>query len=96
MERLLYGFDMRTLRPVEVMKQLRHRPVLLIYGGQEITPERCQLVVDALPEADLWIVAGAAHTGAYTAVPQAYLDRGRNIFREEPEMIPARNRMWNA
>ena len=82
MERLVYGFDMRTLRPVEVMKQLRSRPVLLIYGGQEITPERRQLVVDALPGADLWIVAGAAHTGAYTAVPQAYLDRVATFFEK--------------
>ncbi len=82
MERLVYGFDMRTLRPVEVMKQLRSRPVLLIYGGQEMTPERRQLVGDALPEAELWIVAGAAHTGAYTAVPQAYLDKVAAFFEK--------------
>jgi pimeloyl-ACP methyl ester carboxylesterase len=82
MERLLYGYDMRTLRPVEVMKKLRSRPVLLIYGGQEITPERRQLVRDALPEAELWVVPGAAHTGAYTAVPQAYLDKVGTFFEK--------------
>ncbi|MFN7996575.1 MAG: CocE/NonD family hydrolase [Bryobacteraceae bacterium] len=75
MERLLYGYDMRTLRPVDDMKKLRSRPVILIYGSREINGERQALVKDALPDAELWVVPGAAHTGAYTAVPQPYLEK---------------------
>jgi pimeloyl-ACP methyl ester carboxylesterase len=36
MERLLYGYDLRTLRPVDAMKRIPPRPVLLIYGLLEL------------------------------------------------------------
>jgi pimeloyl-ACP methyl ester carboxylesterase len=82
MERVLYGYDMRTLQPVEDMKRLRSRPVLLIYGSREINEERRAMVKDALPDAELWIVQGAAHTGAYTAVPQPYLEKVGAFFEK--------------
>src|ERR1700733_4387085 len=36
MERLLYGYDFRALRPVEKMREIPPRPVLLIYGLKEL------------------------------------------------------------
>jgi len=82
MERLLYGYDMRTLRPVEAMKRIPPRPFLLIYGLKELPEdsERRHLLNQALPNANLWVVPGAAHTGAYTAKPQAYLDKVGAFF----------------
>jgi hypothetical protein len=38
MERVLFGYDMRTLRPVEVMKRIPPRPMLLIYGRLKRDP----------------------------------------------------------
>jgi uncharacterized protein len=82
MERLLYGYDMRTLRPVEAMKRIPPRPFLLIYGLKELPADsdRRRLLNEALPNANLWVVPGAAHTGAYTAEPQAYLDKVGAFF----------------
>ena len=82
MERLIFGYDMRTLRPVEAMKRIPPRPFLLIYGLKELpeTSDRRPLIHDALPNANLWVVPGAAHTGAYTAEPQAYLEKVGAFF----------------
>src|SRR5579863_2489714 len=82
MERLLYGYDMRTLRPVDVLPRLASRPVILIYGSKEMSDERRQLIRAALPSAELWVVPGAAHTGSYTAVPQAYLEKVGAFFEK--------------
>jgi fermentation-respiration switch protein FrsA (DUF1100 family) len=82
MERILYGYDMRTLRPVDVLPKLASRPVILIYGFKEMSAERRQLIRAALPGGDLWVVPGAAHTGSYTAVPQAYLEKVGAFFEK--------------
>ena len=82
MGRILYGYDMRTLRPVDVLPKLASRPVILIYGSKEMSAERRQLIQAALPGAELWVVPGAAHTGAYTAVPQAYLEKVGAFFEK--------------
>ena len=82
MERLLYGYDFRALRPVEKMREIPPRPVLLIYGLKELpaASERRPLLKAALPDAELWVVPGAAHTGAYTAEPQIYLNKVGAFF----------------
>jgi len=82
MERLIYGYDIRTLRPVEAMKKIPPRPFLLIYGSKELPADsdRRRLLNQEMPGANLWVVPGAAHTGAYTATPQAYLDKVAAFF----------------
>lgn len=84
MERLMYGYDFRTLRPVDKMKTIPPRPVLLIYGLKELpeTSERRPLLKAALPDSELWVVPGAAHTGAYTAEPQVYLEKVAAFFEK--------------
>lgn len=82
MEQLMYGYDFRSLRPVDEMKKIPPRPVLLIYGSKEMPPdsERLPLLKAALPKAEIWVVPGAAHTGAYTATPEAYLKKVGAFF----------------
>jgi pimeloyl-ACP methyl ester carboxylesterase len=84
MERVLYGYDMRTLRPVDVMRHIAPQPVLLIYGLLELPAgsERRQQLASALPAAELWVVPGARHTGSYTALPQAYLQKVGGFFEQ--------------
>ena len=82
MERVLYSYDLHDLRPVDAMKRIPPRPVLLIYGLLELPEDsdrRPQLKA-ALPDAELWVVPGAAHTGAYTLVPQPYLQKVGAFF----------------
>jgi pimeloyl-ACP methyl ester carboxylesterase len=82
MERLLYGYDMRQLRPVDAMRKIPPRPVLVIYGSKELPAdsERRPLIKAALPASELWVVEGAAHTGAYTTVPDTYLQKFGAFF----------------
>ena len=84
MERILYGYDLHDLRPVDAMKRIPPRPVLLIYGLLELPEDsdrRPQLKA-ALPDAELWVVPGAMHTGAYTQVPQPYLQKVGAFFEK--------------
>jgi dipeptidyl aminopeptidase/acylaminoacyl peptidase len=84
MVRLLYGYDVRAIRPVAAMAQLRDRPILILHGE-----------ADALvPVADaerLWGARygsgsdpyrayihrfpGATHVGSYQSDPTTYLTR---------------------
>lgn len=82
MERLLYGYDMRELRPVDAMRKIPPRPVLVIYGSKELPADsdRRPLIKAALPASELWVVEGAAHTGAYTTVPDTYLQKVGTFF----------------
>lgn len=84
MERILYGYDLRTLRPVDAMKRIPPRPVLLIYGLLELPADsdRRPQIKAALPDAELWVVPGAIHTSAYTRVPQAYLAKVGEFFEK--------------
>jgi uncharacterized protein len=82
MERLFYGYDLRDLRPVDAMKKIPPRPVLLIYGLLElpVDSDRRPQLKDALPDAELWVVPDAIHTSAYTKVPQPYLAKVGAFF----------------
>ena len=82
MERLLYGYDLHTLRPVDAMKRIPPRPVLLIYGLLElpVDSDRRPQLKAALPDAELWVVPEAMHTGAYSKVPGPYLAKVGAFF----------------
>jgi uncharacterized protein len=84
MERVLYGYDLHTLRPVDAMKRIPPRPVLLIYGLLElpVDSDRRPQIQAALPDAELWVVPGAIHTSAYTKVPQPYLAKVGAFFEK--------------
>jgi len=84
MERVLYGYDLHTLRPVDAMKRIHPRPALLIYGLLELPADsdRRPQIRAALPDAELWVVPGAIHTGAYTKAPQPYLAKVGAFFEK--------------
>jgi pimeloyl-ACP methyl ester carboxylesterase len=84
MERVLYGYDLHALRPVDAMKRIPPRPVLLIYGLLELPADsdRRPQIKAALPDTELWVVPGAIHTSAYTKVPQAYLAKVGAFFEK--------------
>ena len=73
---------MRELRPVDAMRKIPPRPVLVIYGSKELPQdsERRALIRAALPASELWVVEGAAHTGAYTTSPETYLQKVGAFF----------------
>lgn len=79
--RLLIGLDLSQLSPVRVIDQIAPRPILLIYGSEEIT--RAGAVdqqAAAGGNADLWIVEGAGHGGYRVAAGQEYERRVVGFF----------------
>jgi fermentation-respiration switch protein FrsA (DUF1100 family) len=92
MGRLIIGADLRTARPVDLIGHIAPRPVLLIHGtADEVVPlEHLHLLAQADPSADVWIVVGAPHVGAYANAPHVYLDRvARFLMQGLPDVNPA-------
>lgn len=71
--RLLTGVDIRQLSPLNVIGRIAPRPILLIYGGREVSLAGAyQQQAAAGANAELWIVAGAGHGTYFDVAPQAY------------------------
>jgi hypothetical protein len=79
--RLVTGIDINLLSPQDVIGQIAPRPILLIYGSQEVSLSggRHQLAA-AGDNATLWIVAGARHGNYLELAPEAYEARLVKFF----------------
>jgi fermentation-respiration switch protein FrsA (DUF1100 family) len=57
------GIDLDDLRPVDSMRSLARRPVLLIHGTKDdvVLPADADALAAADSSAELWRVDGAAH-----------------------------------
>lgn len=81
LSKLFYPAGERRLRPVHAATRLVGRPpLLLIYGEDDIyTPvadgRQLQEAFAGATHTEFWQVAGAGHTLAYAAQPQAYAQR---------------------
>jgi fermentation-respiration switch protein FrsA (DUF1100 family) len=74
--RLMSGHDVSVLDPLEAVRRSAPRPILLIYGGVEMSLEGARLMQAVDPErVALWIVPTADH-GDYVAVA------GADVFRQ--------------
>jgi pimeloyl-ACP methyl ester carboxylesterase len=78
---LLTGLDINLLSPVDVIGQIAPRPILLVYGSQEVSLSgaRNQLAA-AGDNAELWIVEGAGHGNYFEVAPEAYEASLVNFF----------------
>jgi uncharacterized protein len=75
----LYGMDLDTVRPVDLIDDLAPRPVLLIHGTADsgIAPEHARRLYEAANnrQAELWLAQGSQHVRAYVDHPQEYRER---------------------
>ena len=57
------GVDLDDLRPVDAMRSLQKRPVLLIHGSADdvVLPADAEALAAAHVDAELWRIEGAAH-----------------------------------
>jgi uncharacterized protein len=69
--RLVTGQDVRVLSPLDAVREISPRPILLIYGSLEVSlPGARQMLAMADSSggnAELWVVEGASH-GNYLAI----------------------------
>lgn len=71
--RMVTGLDINQLSPASVINQISPRPILLIYGTQEVSlPGGKRQKAAAGDNATLWIVEGAGHGNYLQVAPEAY------------------------
>ena len=79
--RAVVGLDIEILSPVSVIDDIAPRPILLIYGSQEVSlPGARRQQAAAGDNAELWIVAGAGHGNYLSVAPQEYEARLIGFF----------------
>jgi fermentation-respiration switch protein FrsA (DUF1100 family) len=74
MIRLLYGWDMDAVRPVDEIGQVAPRPVLLIHcQDDEVVPlSHFEQLKSAVPAAETWVLPHCIHGQTYNADPAAF------------------------
>jgi len=79
----LTGLDINLLSPVDVIGQIAPRPILLVYGSQEVSLEGGRRQQAAAGDnAELWIVEGAGHGNYFDVAPEAYETKVVTFFDE--------------
>lgn len=76
------GVDIWAARPIDDLRRIGGRPVLLIQGTEDFLVPLAQgrALRDADPRAAYWEVAGAAHGGSYRVRPAEYVERVGAFF----------------
>jgi len=71
-----YGIDLRKTSSTEAVRRTSV-PVLLIHGlaDDRTSPENSQRIAAENRLAELWLVPGAGHTGAWAAAPREFESR---------------------
>jgi uncharacterized protein len=78
-----YGYAFAAVRPLEVIKHISPRPLLLLHGTADavIPIEHTHRLFEAAAEPkELWIFEGATHCGGYFADRRRYVSRMAEFF----------------
>lgn len=73
----LTGLKAETVSPVREVGNLNGRPLLLIHGeaDSDVPPQNSELLCQAYPGAELWIVPEAKHLKSYSVAGDLYIQR---------------------
>jgi len=84
-----YGIDFRRANPADAIAHSRV-PVLLIAGTRDhdILPHHSEELARIDPHAQLWMVQGAAHGGAWGANPKAFESKVTEFFADHQSNNP--------
>jgi fermentation-respiration switch protein FrsA (DUF1100 family) len=97
--RWIVNVDARQLRPVDVIRDISPRPLLITHGGaDEIVPaQHAALLFQAAEEPkELWLVPDVGHVGARDTDPDGYFTRIESFLRDalaHPVPLAARRRI---
>jgi fermentation-respiration switch protein FrsA (DUF1100 family) len=100
--RWIVNADARQLRPVDLIRHVSPRPILITHGmADEIVPaQHARLLFQAAEEPkELWLVPDAGHVGARDTHPDAYFTRIEAFLREalaQPVPLAERRRLLPA
>jgi fermentation-respiration switch protein FrsA (DUF1100 family) len=84
MMRLMYGWELIKVRPVEDVAQIAPRPMLIIHCTSDDTLDVSQayMLKETVPHAELWIVEQCDHAELYRDFPEEYEDHVFTFFLE--------------
>ena len=77
MNRLMYGYDLPSIRPVEEIVSIAPRPILIIHCAtdEDVPPWHAEQLMEAVPHAESWVTGGCEHAEIYRDHPHEYEDR---------------------
>lgn len=78
-----YQYPLSAVRPVDMVRQIAPRPLLLIHGSADplVPVEQARQLYDAAGDPkELWIVKDGRHCGAYFADREGYISRVTQFF----------------
>jgi uncharacterized protein len=87
--RLRYGINLLAPSPLDAVEHSRV-PVLLIHGAEDhnISPRHSIILAKGAPDhVQLWLVPGAAHTGAWAAAHQEFESRILEWFKQHQQLV---------
>lgn len=82
--RLLHGFDLQGVRPVDQAARLDGLPLMIVHGRADrlVPVGQAQVLANAAPWAGVWLLEGVAHAAAYDHDPTLYTLRAIEFFDE--------------
>ena len=82
--RVLHGFDLQGVRPVDEVPYLEPRPLMIVHGVSDalVPVGQAQVLANAAPWAGVWLLEDVGHAGAYTHDPALYTLRAIEFFDE--------------
>jgi fermentation-respiration switch protein FrsA (DUF1100 family) len=75
MNRIIYGYSLQTIRPVDELAQISSRPILIVHCAidEDVNIVHAEQLSEAAPHAETWIIAdGCNHGETYRDFPQEY------------------------
>ncbi len=80
--RLLRGFDLVSVRPVDEVPFLEPRPLMLVHGSADVLVPvaHATILSAAAPWSGVWLLDGVGHAGAYGHDPALYTLRVNEFF----------------
>jgi fermentation-respiration switch protein FrsA (DUF1100 family) len=84
MNRLLYGWFLTDVRPVEDVAKIAPRPMLILHctTDEDVDISHAYQLIEAAPQAETWIIEGCDHAEVYRDFPTEYEDHVITFFQE--------------
>lgn len=85
MWRIFYGFDLKKIKPVEDIKRVPPRPILIMHSSSDemIEETHAHQMAEAVPSAKLVIFEDCDHAELYRDAPEKYLDSVIPFLQQE-------------
>jgi fermentation-respiration switch protein FrsA (DUF1100 family) len=84
MNRLMYGWFLTDVHPVEDVAKIAPRPMLILHctTDEDVDISHAYQLIEAAPQAETWIIEGCDHAEVYRDFPTEYEDHVITFFQE--------------